>query len=317
MNRHGFSGIGGPLERSRHARGVPDVSDVLTRLGGIATRDQLTAAGIRGAEISVAVAEQRARRIRRAHYASPGALASAVSAVRIGGRLGCVSAAATLGIWTNDDGRVHVSLPANAARLRTNRALLASAEPLTSDRQLLEVDLHWVDAPVGTRPSDESAWRVPLRRALAQIAACRPRLEVLAAFESAVNARHLSLADAQRLVDDSAPQRLGRLALSGLDGSGAETYLADEFRLLGIAFAQQVPFARVGFVDFLVEGCLVVEVDGFGFHSGRAEFRRDRARDRVMLRNGFPTLRIPADEVLADARAAALEVMAAVVALRS
>jgi very-short-patch-repair endonuclease len=78
-----------------------------------------------------------------------------------------------------------------------------------------------------------------------------------------------------------------------------------------------VPFARVGFVDFLVEGCLVVEVDGFGFHSGRAEFRRDRARDRVMLRNGFPTLRIPADEVLADARAAALEVMAAVVALRS
>ncbi|MFE6256988.1 endonuclease domain-containing protein [Agromyces sp. NPDC057865] len=289
---------------------VPDVSDLLARLGGIATRDQLIAGGIRGAEISVAVAAGRARRIRRAHYGSPGAPAAGISAVRIGGRLGCVSAAATLGIWTNDDGRVHVSLPANAARLRTNRALVASAEPLSSDRQLLEVELHWVDVPVGARGPGESAWRVPVPRALAQIAACRPRLEVRAAFESAVNARLLSLVDAQRLLDDAAPRRLGPLTLNGLDGSGAETYLADEFRRLGIAFAQQVPFARVGFVDFLVEGCLVVEVDGFGFHSGRAEFRRDRARDRVMLRNGFPTLRIPADEVLADAPGAALEVVA-------
>lgn len=295
---------------------MPDVSEVLARLGGIATRNQLIRSGVRGPEISVAVAARHVRRIRRAHYASPGALAAAVSAVRIGGRLGCVSAAATHGVWTNDDGRVHVSLPTNAARLRTNRALVASPEPLTSDRQHLEVDLHWVDVPVGDRERDESAWRVPLRGALTQIAACRPRLEVLAAFESAVNARHLSLADAQRLLDGAAPQRLGRLKLSGLDGSGAETYLADEFRRLGIAFVQQVPFARVGFVDFLVEGCLVVEVDGFGFHSGRAEFRRDRARDRVMLRNGFPTLRIPADEVLADATAAALEVVAALAALR-
>jgi very-short-patch-repair endonuclease len=295
---------------------MPDVSDVLARLGGIATRDQLIARGIRGGEISIAVAERRAPRIRRAHYASPNAPAAAVAAVRIGGRLGCVSAAATYGLWTNDDARVHVSLPSNAARLRTNRALVPSAEPLTSDRQLLEVDLHWVDVAVGSREPDESAWRVPLRRALTQIAACRPRVEVLAAFESAVNARHLALAEAQRLLDDAAPQRLGRLVLSGLDGSGAETYLADEFRQLGLAFAQQVPFARVGFVDFLVEGCLVVEVDGFVFHSGRTEFRRDRARDRVMLRNGFPTLRIPADEVLADTTAAALEVVAALAALR-
>jgi hypothetical protein len=35
-----------------------------------------------------------------------------------------------------------------------------------------------------------------------------------------------------------------------------------------------------------------------------------------MLRNGFPTLRIPADEVLADAPGAALEVVAALAALR-
>jgi very-short-patch-repair endonuclease len=295
---------------------VPDLSDVLARLGGIASREQLMSAGIRGHEISAAVSMNVVRRVRRAHYASPSALPAAVSAVRIGGRLGCVSAAATFGIWTNADGLVHVSLPANAARLRTNRALVASREPLTSDRQLLEVDLHWADVPVGARGRGESSWRVPLPRALAQVAACRPRLEVLAAFESAVHGRHLSLAGAQRLLSDAAPARLGPLSLTGLDGSGAETYLADEFRRLGIAFVQQVPFARVGFVDFLVEGRLVVEVDGFGFHSGRAEFRRDRARDRLMLRNGFPTLRIPADEVLADAPAAAREVIAALAAFR-
>lgn len=282
---------------------------------GIATRSQLTAAGVRGPEISFAVQAGEVRRIRRAHYALPTAPARAITAVRVGGRLGCMSAARSYGIWVNDDETVHVSLPANAARLRTNRTLIPSMEPLTADRSTIEVDLHWSDVAVAKREVDESSWRVPLARALGQLAKCAPRVDVLAAFESAVQTRQLSLAAAQQLLDATMPERLGVPILHGLDGSGAETYLAETLRELGIGFAQQVPFSGVGFVDFLVDGRLIVEVDGYRYHEGREAFRRDRDRDGMMLGRGIPTLRIPAQSVIADRHAAGRLVIEALAAL--
>jgi very-short-patch-repair endonuclease len=291
------------------------IIQVLGMFDGIATRDELTAAGVRGPEISLSVQAGEVRRIRRAHYALPTAPARAVAAVRVGGRLGCMTAARSYGIWVNDDETVHVSLPANAARLRTNRVLIPSEEPLTADRSTIEVDLHWLDVAVSKREVDESAWRVPLTRALGQIARCAPRVDVLAAFESAVQTRQLGLSAAQQLLEVSAPDRLGAPILGGLDGSGAETYLAETFRELGIGFAQQMPFGGVGFVDFLVDGRLIVEVDGYRYHKGRFAFRRDRGRDGVMLGRGIPTLRIPAELVITDRHAAARLVLDALTSL--
>jgi very-short-patch-repair endonuclease len=280
-------------------------------LGGIASRSQLIQQGIRGPAISRAVQEGVIRRVRRAHYRGESASFAAVAAVRVGGRLGCVGAAHSYGIWTNwlDTECVHVALPANAARLRTNRMLLPSEDPLRPDRYHVEVDLHWSDVPVGLREPGSSAWRVPLEVALAQLARCLDRVDVLAAFESAAHLGLMSAADAHRLLNTSAPARLGRMTIRGLDGSGAETYLAEAMRAVGLSFIQQVPFSGVGFVDFLVEGRLIVEVDGYQFHKGRKPFKRDRGRDGDMLGRGIPTLRIPADDVVADPVAAALLVV--------
>lgn len=283
---------------------MPDIHSVLRSFGGIATRQQLIEAGLSARAIAFATRGGDVRRIRRAHYALPQAPVSALAAVRLGGRLGCVSAARTYGIWANAGHQVHIALPANAAQLRTNRALVPAAEPLTADRFPGEVALHWSDVAVGRREGEQS-WRVPVRRALAQIAQCQPRRDVLAAYESAVTLQLLTLSESQRLLDASAPARLGRLELRGHDGSGAETYLAEAFRELGISFIQQVPFDQVGDVDFLVEGRLIVEVDGYAHHSSKPAFRRDRGRDRTMLGRGIPTIRIPADEVIADAGAVA------------
>jgi very-short-patch-repair endonuclease len=287
------------------ARGMSRITDALGLFDGIATRNELIAAGIRGPEISSSVRAGEVRRIRRAHYGLPAAPARAIAAVRVGGRLGCVTAARSYGIWVNDDETIHVSLPANAARLRTNRVLVPSEAPLTADRGTIGVDLHWSDVAVSKRAIGESAWRVPLARSLEQLAKCAPRVDVLAAFESAVQTGQLGLAAAQQLLDATVPDRLGAPILWGLDGSGAETYLAETFRELGIRFTQQVPFSGVGFVDFLVDGRLIVEVDGYRYHEGRDAFRRDRRRDAALLGRGVPTLRIPADLVIADRHAAA------------
>lgn len=287
---------------------------VVAALDGVATRDQLLHAGARGVDVSRAVRAGELVRVRRAHYALPDAPRDAVSAVRVGGRLGCVSALASYGVWTRASSEVHVALPVNAARLRTNRALVAADEPLTSDRGLLQVELHWTDIPFGAR-IDESAWRVPVERALAGLARCRPHGDVAAAFESAVTLGLLALDAAQRLADASVPERMPPIVLGGHDGSGVETLLAIELRALGVPFVQQVPFDGVGFVDFLVAGRLVVETDGYAHHSDRAAFVRDRRRDEELLRRGIPTLRLAASDVIADPRAAALRVVEALCAM--
>lgn len=57
--------------------------------------------------------------------------------------------------------------------------------------------------------------------------------------------------------------------------------------------------------DFLVdllwpEGRVVVEVDGYGHHSSRAAFSRDRRRDYELVVSGYLVLRLPHDEVIED-----------------
>ena len=57
-------------------------------------------------------------------------------------------------------------------------------------------------------------------------------------------------------------------------------------------------------VDFLWRTeRLIVETDGYAYHSNRSAFRSDRARDRELTRRGFTVLRV-ADEELTAAPAA-------------
>jgi very-short-patch-repair endonuclease len=64
-------------------------------------------------------------------------------------------------------------------------------------------------------------------------------------------------------------------------------------------------------IDFFWrEAQLVVEVDGYGYHSDRATFRSDRARDRELQRRGLTVLRF-ADEEFDDPGAVAASVLAA------
>jgi very-short-patch-repair endonuclease len=44
-------------------------------------------------------------------------------------------------------------------------------------------------------------------------------------------------------------------------------------------------------VDFLLNGFLIVEIDGFAFHSQRADMLRDRDRNNSSTVKGFAVLR--------------------------
>ena len=53
----------------------------------------------------------------------------------------------------------------------------------------------------------------------------------------------------------------------------------------------------VGETDLLVEGWLIVESDGYEFHSSREQFDKDRCRDQRALAAGYVPIRLSAADV--------------------
>ncbi|MBT2500344.1 type IV toxin-antitoxin system AbiEi family antitoxin domain-containing protein [Agromyces sp. ISL-38] len=198
--------------------------DTIDELGGITTRRDLLRRGFTGHQLTAAVRAGTVRRVRQGHYALPNASIERLAAVRLGGRLGCLSATKTYGLWAgSDDDRVHVTLPANAARLRTNVPLRRREVALMPDRFRLPVVLHWRDVPVGRRRTG-NAWRVDLPTALADVASCASRRDVRATFESAIHEGLLQFSDAQRWLDAVLPSKEAPMVLSAASGSGAESH---------------------------------------------------------------------------------------------
>jgi very-short-patch-repair endonuclease len=98
------------------------------------------------------------------------------------------------------------------------------------------------------------------------------------------------------------PRRPGFAALRALverDAGPAVTRSEAEERLLGLIRAAELPAPEVNVrigrheVDFLWrEQGLIVEVDGFRYHSSRAAFERDRLRDAELGSQGFRVMRV-------------------------
>ncbi|WP_299168873.1 hypothetical protein [uncultured Arthrobacter sp.] len=80
-----------------------------------------------------------------------------------------------------------------------------------------------------------------------------------------------------------------RAALDAVTGC-AESALEVVTRLMfvdaGLQVETQVRIDGVGRVDFLLEGCLVVEVDGDAYHSTRRERTRDQRRNNMTIAGG-------------------------------
>jgi very-short-patch-repair endonuclease len=256
----------------------------------VLSRAELRAQGMTERGIRAAVRGGVLVRARRDCYLGADAPPELVRAVRVGGRLGCVSLLALHGVFVFDHSALHVHMERGDSRMRD----ADSAAPLPARRARRAVTLHWHRL---TQPA--SAGCVDIVDALIAAVRCQSPRNAIATLDSAL---HLGLADADRLdeVFGALPRRF-RILRSFLDGraeSGTETLVRLMLWKLGCRVDLQVPFRGVGFVDLLVDGWLVVECDSREFHSSWEQQRKDYVRDRRLAAEGYCVLRLSAEDIL-------------------
>jgi very-short-patch-repair endonuclease len=260
----------------------------------IVSRRDLLSSGLSGGQITMAVRAGVVLRVRRDHYALPGTDYHTLEAVRVGGRLGCVSAASEMGIFAFDSTHTHLHVPRAGSRLRS---------PQSRFHRLADVDrggvtVHW--SPL-IDPLDGTEFCVGAKDALSQIIQCQSRNFALAALDTALHEGRIERADLGEIfatVPDK--YRPLRRRVDARVDSGQETVLRRIIVDAGFSCDIQVLFAGIGRVDILVEGCVVVEADSRMHHKSWEQHLRDRTRDRLLAARGYLTLRVLYDDIMFD-----------------
>ncbi|MFJ2551692.1 hypothetical protein [Microbacterium sp. NPDC087591] len=247
------------------------------------TRADLIAAGMRGRDITASVRAGHLLRVRRDRYVLADTDRDIIEAVRIGGRLSCLSLLRSLGVFVHRCERVHVAVDQGTSRLR----------PVDQERAIV----HWV-APSGRESPLHAA---PLLDAVRQSVRCqRPRAAV-ATLDSLLHHGLVTRAQLEE-VFRSLPVRHGALLrlVDGAAESGPETYMRLILRAIGVDYETQVLVPGVGRVDFVVEGWLIIECDSREFHSGWESQVQDRRRDCAAAQQGYVTVRPIAADIMGD-----------------
>lgn len=269
-----------------------DLEKWLRGQGGIAHRQAALDAGFSP------VALRRAggvRRIRRAWLALPDAPEHEVIAAHAGGRIACVSIAQRRGWWMPDegDGRVHLALRAHG------RSDGVSDFPGV---------VHWTEAlaPVSPWALEES-----VEDALAHVAVCLPREQALVVWESAMRKEGLNALALRQVAWTTTDATWCAQNATGLSDSGLETIFRYRLSGWGVPLRQQVVLAGRP-VDVLIGDRLVIQIDGYAYHSSSADRTRDVAHDAELRLRGYTVLRFTYAQVLHDWPAVARTVARAI-----
>jgi very-short-patch-repair endonuclease len=83
----------------------------------------------------------------------------------------------------------------------------------------------------------------------------------------------------------------------GLSESVPEISARLLFESAGLQFRRQVQISGVGRVDFLIDGWLIVEINGFQFHSSRAAWRKDMTRSNIAQTQGHAVLSYAPEQI--------------------
>jgi len=267
------------------------------------TRRELMAAGWSAPALTSAVRRGVLIRVRRGHYAHPDADREVTRAVRVGGRLACVSELRARGIWTPEPAATHVHLPENAARLRDPED---RKQPFIADGTVV---LHWralVD------PGGATAAHVALLDALVQALRCLDRRLAIAAMDSALHQRLVTVDELRAAVAVlPSSQRALVAETDGRAESGLETIIRTLALDLGFRVEIQRRRKDGGRDDTVIEGWVIVETDGDAFHDVTVA-PRDRRRDAASAADGRTTLRFRYAQVVYEQREVALAIIGVV-----
>ena len=267
-----------------------DVAALVTALGGFAQKQQLVAHGAKDLDLTVAVRSGEVIRARQGWYTTLPANDRAVQAVRVGGRLTGLALIHYLDGWVVDPPPLHVSMPTNAARMRT---------PTNRFRRLRSrrgVVLHWDAADVAERGL---AWCVALRDAVRVVVLHESFEQAVAVLDWALHTRLMDAADLDSLVQ-ALPVRL-RAIVDWVDPdceSLPESVSRTRFRLAGHHVTSQVPLETDERIDLVVDGEAGIEVDSKKHHAD--SFYRDRAKDLTITLAEYHGLRPSAHSVFSD-----------------
>ena len=272
---------------TRHRVFVP-VEQTLRAAGGCLLRRDLVRSRAEGRELADLVAAVTILRLGRGAYALPTAPPDVVAPRLVDGLLTCVSAAARLGLPLLDQPVApHVAI--HSSRRSPRGDLLPAGTQMHWDGRILRSPPRSGHGRLGA-----AGLMVAPELALVHALRCLPPREVVALWDAAVNRSCVRLADLAALRPARAGRRAFDAVLRATDGrsqSMPETFLRLGLRRAGLRVEPQALVEGIGFVDLLVERRVVVEVDGYAFHSDRVAFGEDRRRDRAAVAVGLISLR--------------------------
>jgi very-short-patch-repair endonuclease len=245
-----------------------DLCRFLRDAGSVARTATILKAGFSDWDLRNAVASGEISRLRHGVVALPGAAPDLVAAVLGNGLLTCASGASHRGLWLlHKPDKIHLLCrhggPVNTVVHRESLVPHRTAEAVASTTDVL---IH------GLR--------------------CLPEMEAAVMVESAVRQGVTTL---PYLCERLPGNRNGaaRKVLDLVDGtadSPVEVVARLLFRSEGIYTETQVELPGIGFVDFLLEGFLIVEIDG-ATHLEPRQVKKDRSRNNASILTGYAVLR--------------------------
>ena len=261
-------------------------------LGGMAQKRQLVRLGARDLDLTRAVRAGDVIRARQGWYTTLDERSPAVQAVRIGGRLTGLSAIHALGGWMLDPPPLHVSLPRNAARLRSRWNRHRPFNPARSRSVLL----HWESADVASRGTAVS---VGLRDALVRVMLDETPETAIAALDWVTHAGLLDEIDRAGLAA-MVPSPRGRLVnmVAERCDSFPESIARTRLLAAGHRVRAQVPLDGFGPIDLVIDDRVALEIDGREFHANT--FEQDSAKSLAIALAGYLPFRPSATLVLRD-----------------
>ncbi|MDQ0613636.1 very-short-patch-repair endonuclease [Microbacterium sp. W4I4] len=237
-------------------------------------------AGFTVSRVRAAIRSGAVLRIRSKWIALASAPTELLHAATSGGAVTCVSLARRRGWWVppDADAKTHLRLPVNGA-VRVDDA-----------------HGHWSKSLAPLRPRMLEA---SVEDALADAAGCFPLDQAVAIWESAVRTEAISL-ESLRSVQwrSSASRRCLAHMRAGTDSS-LETVFHVRLSSWGVPLRFQVHLAGHP-VDFLIGTHLVVQIDGWSFHSSSADRTRDITHDAELRMRGYTVLRFSYAQVIYD-----------------
>jgi hypothetical protein len=263
-----------------------DIAELVDSLGGLAQKRQLVARGAQDLDLTRAVREGVVSRARQGWYTTVDTTESRVRAVRVGGRLTGISAIGDWDGWVLGERPLHVSVPHNAARLRSqwNRR-----KPIGARHG---VRLHW-DPPAN---SDRGTpWHVGVLEALRRVVVDEDLETAVAAIDWALHSGRIDEFDFEQLILSLPNHKRGiRSWVDGECESLPESLARTRLRLAGHTVEIQVAVGAKR-IDMVINGIVGLEINGKQFHAHT--FEEDHLKSVEITIAGFHAMSVSAKMV--------------------